>query len=328
MNMILRRFPLRPLRSFTPVGLLLFGAALSAPLFPRAAAADPVFNLAFRPDTREVDVEYKGRKLLTYVLRPSPFKPYVRELYSLNGINVLLDAPSDHLHHHGLMYAVTVNGTNFWEETPKAGYQVSGPDVDRRVFKRPDGLPAAELSQELRWVSQKDAPADAALLIERRTLAVTVDEPAGEVAVQWKSDFQVGPGADNVTLSGSAYQGLGLRFPPPFDHTGRRANSEGAAYTAEATWDVTPARWASMAQTINGKDVTVTVFDDPANAAEPRFFSMLNHFAYISATQGLDEKPLVYARGDRFSLRYLVTVHAANRTSTELNHRFERWLKP
>ena len=38
------------------------------------------------------------------------------------------DAPSDHLHHHGLMFAVQVNEVNFWEErgTP-------GPDEVRNL---------------------------------------------------------------------------------------------------------------------------------------------------------------------------------------------------
>ena len=52
-----------------------------------------------------------------------PFKPYVKELFTMGGLNVLLDAPHDHLHHHGLMFAVAVDGVNFWEESPRAGRQ-------------------------------------------------------------------------------------------------------------------------------------------------------------------------------------------------------------
>ncbi|MHC4656117.1 MAG: DUF6807 family protein, partial [Planctomycetota bacterium] len=53
-----------------------------------------------------------------------PFKPYVQQLFSPAGVNILRDAPADHLHHHALMFAVKVNGVNFWEETPTAGKQL------------------------------------------------------------------------------------------------------------------------------------------------------------------------------------------------------------
>jgi hypothetical protein len=293
-------------------------------------AADPVFNVVFHPTTQEVQVEYKSRKLLGYIARSNPFKPYVSELYSLDGISVLRDAPADHLHHHGLMYAIKVNGTNFWEETPGCGYQVGGREVSRRIVKPATAtVPAAEFGHEVYWVPTKDAPdpAAAAYLVEHRTILVTVDESAGEVGVQWTSEFEVGPAVPKATLTGAVYHGLGFRFPTVFDHTARRQNAAGVAYTAAAQQDITPAAWASMAQTVDGRNVTVTMFDDPANAAEPRFFSMLNAFAYLSATQGLDEKPLEYAAGQKFTLRYLVTVHCGNRSLEQLQQRYEKWVK-
>ena len=64
---------------------------------------------------------YKGHKILVYAFATNQFKPYVRELYTLRGENVTRDAPPDHLHHHGLMYAVYVNGINFWEERGAPG---------------------------------------------------------------------------------------------------------------------------------------------------------------------------------------------------------------
>ena len=57
-----------------------------------------------------LEVRYKGQKILVYAFATNQFKPYVRELYTLRGENVTRDAPPDHLHHHGLMYAVYVNG--------------------------------------------------------------------------------------------------------------------------------------------------------------------------------------------------------------------------
>jgi hypothetical protein len=55
--------------------------------------------------------------------------------------------------------------------------------------------------------------------------------------------------------------------------------------------------------------VTVALFNDPANRAESKMFSMLKGFAYLSATQGLDKAPLIYHSGETFELSYLLVVH-------------------
>ena len=47
------------------------------------------------------------------------------QLYTPAGVAVLRDAPADHLHHHGLMFALGIEGVSFWEERPASGRQVS-----------------------------------------------------------------------------------------------------------------------------------------------------------------------------------------------------------
>jgi hypothetical protein len=48
---------------------------------------------------------------------------------------------------------------------------------------------------------------------------------------------------------------------------------------------------------------------------------MLNPFAYLSATQALDQQPQSYRAGQSFALRYLVTLHKGARTMEFLNSR-------
>ena len=80
-----------------------------------AASASP-FQSSIRPEQGTLEITWQGRRLLLYAFQTNQFKPYVREFYTLKGDNVLVDSPPDHLHHHGLMYAIRVNGVNFWEE--------------------------------------------------------------------------------------------------------------------------------------------------------------------------------------------------------------------
>ena len=153
---------------------------------------------------------------MVYSFAPKQFKPYVKELYTFQGLNVLRDAPHDHLHHHGLMYAIRVNGLNFWEE-------VSGNGVEKCIeTSKPvlgwaeqggSRLPQASFTQVLHWVSPQDAflpdTAPVALLIERRTLTLTLNPELQEVALEWKSEFEVGTKTNTVVLTGTKYRRAG-----------------------------------------------------------------------------------------------------------------------
>ena len=58
-----------------------------------------------------------GRQMLVYrKASPTALKPYIQELYTPGGVQVLRDSVADHPHHHGMMFAVAANGVNFWEE--------------------------------------------------------------------------------------------------------------------------------------------------------------------------------------------------------------------
>jgi len=108
---------MKKLKSVTAIFLLSIGfLAVSNP----AIAKKP---MRITTEENVVSVYAGDNVLLRYRYENVPFKPYVQELFSPSGINVLRDAPSDHLHHHALMFAVTVDGVNFWEEHLQPGRQ-------------------------------------------------------------------------------------------------------------------------------------------------------------------------------------------------------------
>ncbi len=272
------------------------------------------------------EVSYLGRPLLLYVFGTNQFKPYVKELYTLNGDNVLLDAPHDHLHHHGLMYAITVNGINFWEEARDPGVQK--PFGTPACGAAEETAPSVWLTQTIHWVHNKDRwsnnSAQAALLIERRNLTLTVNETEQEVALRWQARFELGPATPKVVLSGATYHGLGLRFPRTWDRVARHQNSASLPYSAEQKEDVTPAHWSAISHSVDGDDVMVAVFARRMNAGKSKFFTMLDAFAYVSATQDLRDMPLEYTAGEQFNLDYLVAVYSIDKNSDYLNARADR----
>jgi hypothetical protein len=304
--------------SFAALALLL---ALACP----ALAASPPITINSDIPQGRLEVRYKGHKLLVYAFATNQFKPYVRELYTLRGENVTRDAPPDHLHHHGMMYAVWVNGINFWEEKGAAGVEKHIEMPLQYALVDTNGVPTAHFMEVIHWLPPTKREAadsrEAALLIEQRNLTLTVDETNHEVALRWESQFEVGPFAGKVTISGPNYDGLGVRLPESFNHVATFQNSASLPYPGPNTQNVIPARWTSATGLMGGRPVMLVMFGDA------RYFTMLDPFAYLSATQGLDRKRLEYAEGAKFKLSYLLTVYSEHKPTPFITRRAEAWEK-
>ena len=131
-----------------------------------------------------------------------------------------------------------------------------------------------------------------------------------------------------MTIHGPNYDGLGLRLPESFNHVAKFQNSADQPYTGKNTQNVIAARWTSVSGVMDGHDVMLVMFGRPDNArGDGFFFTMLDPFAYLSATQGLDKKPLEYSAGDKFSLSYLLTVYSENKSPEFIRSGCERWEK-
>ncbi len=300
-----------------------------------AAAEKDAPPLSTRVDANQGVLEwwFKERCLLTYAFGSNQFKPYVRAWSTLHGENVLRDAPPDHLHHHGLMYGVRINGINFWEENSRPGVQRHVALLNRDNGQEGRGRPWARFTELIHWLSPDDRArpdsARAALLVEQRSLSLLVDEARGEVWLGWHAEFVVGPGTNRVTLAGTDYNGLGLRLPAAWDRVARHRNSEGAPYSTAGRRDVVPARWAAVAGPAPSGAGTaqVTLGARPnGQAGTNTFFSMVEPFTYLAVTQGLDRAPLEYRSGDRFQLDYFLLATDRELRPAELEKRFQEWV--
>jgi hypothetical protein len=304
-----------------------------------AGDADASLGTALGPVTalmqRErglIEWHFKGRTLLAYTFATNQLKPYVRELCSLAGENVLRDAPADHPHHHGLMYGIRVNGVNFWEERDRPGHQRHIQLLAHGTSRSVSGLPQAGFTELIHWVPHGEHTltdtTPVALLIERRTLTLIVDEAKDEVALAWHGEFEVGARTNRVTLHGSDYNGLGLRLPAAWDHVARHQNSENTPYPSGGKPGAVPARWGAVSHTVDGRTTQVALLARPrGHAGTNSFFAMTEPFTYLAATQGLDRAPLEYRAGDRFAIDYLVLVYPAARSTAQIEARYRAWTR-
>jgi hypothetical protein len=264
------------------------------------------------------------RPVLEYRFADVPKKPYVERLFSPGGVNVLRDSPHDHKHHHALMFAVAVDGVDFWTENDRCGVQRhrSFPDVKTTGE---DGVSGARFTETVDWLAPG---ANKALLVEQRTIEVPHGEDLGATLVTWQSRLEPGPGKESVRLTGSHYFGLGVRFVQSMDTVGRHFNADRKEGTIVRRDErVTPTRWSAYTAPAGDKPVTVAVFDHPDNPRHPaQFFTMRQHFAYLSATLNLWKEPMELKAGEPLVLRYGVAVWDGETGPAKVETLYQRWV--
>ena len=275
-------------------------------------------TLSHDEDHGTVTLSKGDQTVWLYTYGDVTFKPYVKELRTPKGRNVLLDSPPDHIHHHGLMLALGVDKVDFWgEHDPAAvGTQSTG-----AVKMNQEKLGFAS---EIHW----NGPDGARLLEEERTLLWHEDENASPTLLTWSSCLAAPEGAEKALLWGRHYFGLGMRFPGGMTGGTFLFADEGESTPVRGTEHLTCGRWCAIQGKVGGEPVTVAQFDHPRNPRHPaRWFTMNAPFAYLSATLNLKEKPLAIAKGEPVSLLYGVAVWDGHTAREQIEAQYRAWLR-
>ena len=261
--------------------------------------------------------------VLQYQYVERPMKPYAKQLFSPRGVNVLRDAPADHLHHHALMFAVAVDGVSFWSEGDGCGCEKHRSLTDVKTFTR-DGLPWAGFTQQIDWT---DPGSGNVLLEEQRTIEVCRDPDAEATMLAWRTRLEAPADKGSVTLAGSHYYGLGIRFVQSMDKVGRFFSADGReGEVVRGDNRLVRSRWCAYTAPVDGKPVTVAVFDHPDNPRHPaRMFTMTRSFAFLGATLNLWKEPLTLKTGQPLLLRYGVAVWDGQIDPARIDRLYQRW---
>ena len=304
-----------PAKCLAVAGLI---ACLVSSMLAAGAVAQEPFAIKHGDET--IMVSSAGRPVIEYQLASKPKKSYVSKLFSSAGAQILRDAPHDHLHHHSLMFAVAVDGVDFWSENDTCGSQrpVGGADIKTPSSDRPKG---ATIAHRLDWMA---ANASDVLLIESRTVAVSRTENSGPTMLVWKCRLSPPPGKKSVTLTGSTYFGLGARFTESMDADGLFQNADGKT-GVEDTNDKRSA-WCAYSAKADGKPVTVAMFDCPKNPRHPAtWFTMDARFAYLAVTLDLSKRPLVVEADKPLELRYGVALWDGQMSKDQINAKYREF---
>lgn len=281
-------------------------------------------NFSLVQDGHNLTASFAGEKALSYFYDKTQYKPYVKELFSPNGINVLLDSPDDHKHHHALMYAIKVDGTNFWEEVELSGRQ-EPQNTSKAVSESGEKNSLFSFASQINWVRPND---QAILLMENRTIKFEIPREKNARILTWTSELNVPEGKAFAELGGNHYHGLGVRFIHSMDKNGdffTAGNKQGEIFRGEER--LIPDSWcAYSAPAGEGKDITVAMFRSPENIGDNTvWFTMKTPFAYLSATKAWNENPHILKAGETLSLTYGVAVWDGKISFKKINEIYEYW---
>lgn len=288
----------------------------------RASSADGPTRVT--AEENAVSIHKGSSPLLRYAYRSVPYKPCVPRLFTPAGVNVLRDSPADHKHHHALMYAVSVDGLNFWEEYTKPGRQEHRNFSDVTVGAT-GGVPYGSFTENLDWIDPKT---NDLMLNESRTIRVCRLDDSKATLLSWRSALAVPSGKDSVTLSGSHYFGLGMRFVESMDTGAAFRNSSGkAGEVVRGDERLARAKWCAITGNADGKSVTIVMFCHPDNMRHPAYwFTMAKPFAYLSATMNIHREPLVIASTEPLVLRYGVAVWDGEVENSRIDEVYRQWI--
>ena len=249
------------------------------------------------------------RTVLRYRFAGTPYKPYADVLTTPSGLQVLLDGPEDHLHHHGLMFAVRLNGTNFWEEGSAPGRQT------QTALETLSG----GFRQHLAWAPESGEP----ISTEVRTVRVHALPDNPVTLLSWNTHLSA-LGIGEVELTGAHYHGLGLRFVRDMDVTGTVLTpSDDPGELVRGSELLRRGAWCAYQDHIDEQPVTVAMFDHPSNPRAATWFNMTEPFAYMSATLNSHRVSLEFR--DLY-LRYGVAVWDGHVSKETIEQVYQQWL--
>ncbi|MEI6675470.1 MAG: DUF6807 family protein [Verrucomicrobiota bacterium] len=262
-----------------------------------------------------------GPLVALWQMAANPNKPYIAQLYAPGEppMPLLIDSPPDHFHHHGLMFALSADDTDFWSEK---GIKNAG----RQEVAESVATPAGDgFSQSLRWLATDGTN----LLDEARSVRVRATGTGAEVVhwLDWQSSLSPAVGRASVRLSGSHYFGLGMRFLPAWANKSEFLWAATVGQTVvRGDEKLTPGAWAAVRCEIDGHPVTVLMIDHPANPRPALWFTMGRPFCYLSAALGLDSTPANLAAGERWTLRYGLALISGPADAARLAKLAAEWL--
>jgi hypothetical protein len=264
------------------------------------------------------------RLLLEYQSKPHPYKAYVSRFFTPKGVQILRDSPHDHVHHRALMYAIGIDGVDFWGEFADAKPGTQNVRSTSTGTQLTNDRGQATIRQTIDWV---DADKQT-LAQEQRTLTLHIGVVPNVSLLSWQCRLEPASGRATASLWGRHYFGLGMRMVTSMDQGGTFFNAAGKAGTSvRGSERLVRANWCAFTAKVGDQRVTVAMFDAPKNPRHPAtWFTMTDPFAYLSATMELEKEPLEIRVDKPLEARYGIALWDSEVSAETVEQVYRAWL--
>jgi len=278
-------------------------------------------NWTLAIDEKTATVSNANRPIFCYRHGEVPYKPYIQTIHTPKGINILRDAPHDHLHHHGIMYAINVDDVECWAETKDCGYQISRKTEAINPHSS-GGIDRAGIRQAIEWTA---SDRQKVLLREDRVVEAIGGRGIDASLITWQTVLSTPPGKGHSELTGRNYFGLGMRFVPSMDKGGQFFNADGKRTVAGT--DNVRSKWCAYTAASDCLVVTVAMFDHPANPRHPAtWFTMDSEFAYMSLTPDLHHQDILLKEGQDLRYCFGVALWDGEVAANRIEKLYQQWV--
>lgn len=260
-------------------------------------------------------------------------RPFLFPIHGPGGLNMtrswpmaeVPDEERDHPHHRSLWYAHgSVNGHDFWSETPKAGKT-----VHERFIKTSSGKDQGTIHTANKLVAKDGTVVATDERIHR------FSQEGGDKIL----DFEITIFASHGPLTfGDTKEGtLAIRLAETMRLKGKVAkghivNSEGVRDAD--TWGKR-ARWVDYYGPVSGQTVGVAIFDHPANPRYPTWWHVRDYGLFAANPFGVhdfEKKPagtgdLRVEAGGKVTFRHRFVFHTGDEKAARIAERHEAYVK-
>src|SRR5688572_25332380 len=304
-------------------------------------------------DKKQVNVFYNGKLLTAYCYYDSSRKPILFPVNTVDGITVTRSYPfkmvpgerTDHPHHTGIwLNYESVNGLDFWNNSTAIAPEKRdryGTIIHGKITAKKANGNTASLSAAAKWVR----PDNKVLLNEQTTFNFSVkandfiidrittltatdttvvfkDVKDGMYAIRVARELEL-PSKEKSSFVDD--KGNVTTVPPSgSDVTGMYYGSTGLK--GDSVWG-SKGTWLMLTGKKEGKDITIGMFDHPANVGYPAYWHArgyglfsVNPLGRKIFSNGKEELNLSLQPGQSTTFRYRIVIHSGKMlTRDEMN---------
>lgn len=327
-----------------PVLLFLSGVAI---------AQKNGFSIVEKKDKKQVDIFFNDKLMTAYCYYDSSRKPMLFPVNTVDGIAVTRGYPyqmvagerTDHPHHTGIwLNYESVNGLDFWNNSTAIAPEKRdhyGTIIHQKISDKKTNGSTASLSATAIWVR----PDNKVLLNEQTTfnfrvkgndfiidritkltatdtVVVFKDVKDGMFAIRVARELEL-PSKEKSSFVDD--KGNITTVPPSgSDVTGMYYSSGGL--TGDSVWS-SKGTWVMLTGKKEGKDITIGMFDHPANVGYPAYWHArgyglfsVNPLGRKIFSNGKEELNLTLQPKQSVTFRYRVVVHSGKTlTNDDMN---------